>query len=92
MLIVPLETNNSEIYKKHKTLFRENAFENIVREIAAILSRGRWVKPFDPIVNVGDLRSGLWAYYDHLVQFKTSNTVHRTQYVYSDIIISVVFL
>ena len=45
LLIRPLETNFSEILIKIETLFiHENASKNIVCEMAAILSRGSWVK------------------------------------------------
>ena len=41
----PLGTNFSEILvKKSHFFFQENASENIVCELAAILSRGRWVE------------------------------------------------
>ena len=43
--IGPLGTNFNEIsIKKQKLFTHENASENIVWKIAAILSRGRWVK------------------------------------------------
>ena len=42
--IGPLGTNFSEIQIEIKKIFiHENAFENVVCEMAAILSRGRWV-------------------------------------------------
>ena len=41
--IEPLETNLSEI-QNTKLFIHENAFENVICEMVAILSRGRWVK------------------------------------------------
>ena len=46
LLIEPLGTNFSEIQIKTKFFIHENAFENVVFEMAAILSRGRWVKVY----------------------------------------------
>ena len=47
MSIGPLGTNFNEILVKNRTFFiHENALENIIRETAAILSKGRWVKPW----------------------------------------------
>ena len=46
LLNAPLETNFSEILIANRNwiiFIQENAFENIVCEMAAILSRGRWV-------------------------------------------------
>ena len=45
LLIGPLGTNSSEILITIQTFHSQNAFENIVCEIAAILSRGGWVNP-----------------------------------------------
>ena len=44
LLIWPLETNFSEI----RIEIHKNAFENVVCEMAAMLSSGRWVNPVDP--------------------------------------------
>ena len=42
--IGPLGTNYSANFNQNtKTLIHENASENVVSEMAAILSRGRWV-------------------------------------------------
>ena len=46
MSIGPLETSFSAIESKYKTFFRENAFEYVVWEAAAMLGH-RW-----PIVNM----------------------------------------
>ena len=44
MLIGPLETNFSEILIEFLIIFiQENAFENVVCNVAAILSRPQWV-------------------------------------------------
>ena len=44
LLIGPLETNFSENFKQNSHIFiQENAFENIVCEMAAILSRPQYV-------------------------------------------------
>ena len=45
----PSEQNFSEI-QNTKLLVQENVFENIVCEMAAILSKGRWVKVNNPSV------------------------------------------
>ena len=42
-----LGTNFSEILMKKNLFIQENASENIVWEMAPILSRGRWVKDMD---------------------------------------------
>ena len=46
LLIGLLGTNFSEIFNRSSNIFfQENAFENVVWNIAAILSRPQWVKP-----------------------------------------------
>ena len=38
----PLEQTSVQFFQNTKLFIQENAFENIVSEMAAILSRGRW--------------------------------------------------
>ena len=45
LLIGPLKTNFSEILIKYSCFFIQIAFEKLSAKMAAILSRGRWVKP-----------------------------------------------
>ena len=40
----PKEQNSVKFYSNEKKVIHENASEKIVCEMAAILSRGRWVK------------------------------------------------
>ena len=44
LLIGHLRTNFSDIFIKCKLFIQENAFQNVICEIAAILSREKWVK------------------------------------------------
>ena len=37
------EQNSMKFESKYKTFHHENAFGNVIREMAAILLRGRWV-------------------------------------------------
>ena len=54
MSVGPLGTNFSEIWIEMKKLFiHENAFENIFWEMAAILSKGRWVNALLPNDTIG---------------------------------------
>ena len=51
--IGPLETNFSEIFNQNTKLFiQENVFENVVRKMAAILSRPQCVKAQKGALNV----------------------------------------
>ena len=60
LLTGPLGTNFSEIEVKiTKVYIHENAFENILFKMAAILSRGRWVDMCCPD-NAWQTRSILW--------------------------------
>ena len=46
LFIRTLGTNFSEIFKRNSLIFiQENAFENVVCEMASISSRPQWVKP-----------------------------------------------
>ena len=42
----PKEQTSVKFQWKYESFIQENASENIVSEIAAILSRGRWVKQY----------------------------------------------
>ena len=54
--IGPLRTNCGEILIKNTTLFvHENAYENMVYEMATILSCGRWVKI--PLTKTGNFNN-----------------------------------
>ena len=56
--IGPLGTNFSEVLSKIQNLIQENASQNIVCEITAILSRGRWVNSSGPSDAIWRCRSG----------------------------------
>ena len=78
LLIRPLGTNFSDFFCRNSNIFiQENAFESIVCEEAAILSRPQWVKIF-----VGPLRWSVWLRLRPVVLYDTIDGYQSKQYCY----------
>ena len=61
LLIGPLRTNFSDVFIKNLIIFiQENAFENVVCETAAILSRLQWVNTICEAGGIG--KTPCWIY------------------------------